>query len=85
MKFIKFFYIRLFLILALLLPSLALLAQDPEPEPFKFTWKLLIAVILGLWEVIGRLIPTVNDVTWLSWIIKLLSFLNEFLNRKKRR
>ena len=84
MKSIKFFTIRLVLILALLLPSLASFAQDPEPEPFLWSWKLLIIIALGFYDVIARVIPTVNDLSWLSWIIKALNFLNEFLNRKKR-
>jgi len=69
MKSIKFFTARLILILALLCPSLVLLAQDPDPDPVKLTWKIILPVILGLYEVLVRLIPTVNDLSWLSWII----------------
>jgi len=85
MQIIKFYYTRLILILVLLSPSLVMFAQDPEPDPFKLTWKIILPVLLGLYEVIVRFIPTVNDLSWLSWIIKAISFLNDFLNRKKRK
>lgn len=59
--------------------------QVPDPEPVHFTWKLILPILLGLYDVIVRFIPTVNDLSWLSWIIKAISFLNEFLNRKKKK
>ena len=62
-----------------------LCAFAQEPEPVKLSWKIILPIILGIYEVISRLIPTVNDWSPLSWIIRLINMLNEFLNRKKRK
>jgi len=59
--------------------------QDAEPAKLHFSWQLLVAIVLAIYDVFARLIVTVKDISWLSWIIKLIGFLNEFLNRKKKK
>jgi len=46
-------------------------------------WHLLIAIFIGVYEVLARLIPTVNDWSVLSWIIKLLKWISDSTNRTK--
>jgi hypothetical protein len=85
MKFIKKYRLPLFFALVAFF-MLFCGFQDPgDTEPFKLSFKLIVAIVLGLYEVIVRLVPTVLDLSWLSWIIKLLAFANEFLNRKKKK
>lgn len=86
MKSIKIFQFARYLILAVFFIVLCSFFQDSQvlSEPIKLSWKLIVALILGLYDVIARIIPTINDWSWLSWIIKLVSFLNEFLNRKRK-
>ena len=71
----------------ILLASFLLLTSffQVDPEPIKLKWYIVLPIILGLYDVIVRLIPMVNDISWLSWIIKLIAFLNEFFNRKKKK
>jgi hypothetical protein len=45
-------------------------------------WPIIVALIIGVYDVLARLIPTVNDWSILSWIIKLLKWLSDSANRK---
>ena len=47
-------------------------------------WHAALAVILGIYEVIARVIPTVKTWSILSWIIKLLSWISDNLDIKKK-
>lgn len=85
MKSIKKYRLAGVFSLALLFILLCAFQDGTPAEPFHLTWKLIIPIILGLYDVVIRFIPTVNDLSWLSWIVKLLNFLNEFLNRKKKK
>ena len=73
----------IFLSLLILAITASAFAQDAEP--LKLSWTIIIPIILGIYDVLARIIPTVNDWSWLSWIVKFLNFLNEFFNRKKRK
>lgn len=46
-------------------------------------WHLILALIIGIYEVLARLIPTVNDWSVLSWIIKLFKWISDSTNRSK--
>ena len=46
-------------------------------------WHTLVAVIIGVYEVIARLIPTVGDITILGKIIAFLKWVSDSLNNKK--
>lgn len=54
-----------------------------EPEPFKVTWYLVIAFVVGIYEVIVRLVPTIGQNGVVGKIIEILNWLSNFLNRKK--
>lgn len=89
MKFVKIFRYAGYIFLAVILLVVCSFLIDRQTifdsiDSTTLSWKLIVALILGLYDVIARLIPTVNDWSWLSWIIKLISFLNDFLNRKKK-
>ncbi len=47
------------------------------------TLLIILAVAAGCWEVIARVIPTVNNWSGTAIILKVLNFLSELLNRKK--
>jgi hypothetical protein len=85
MKIFKYF-MGVLVILLLSFP-LILCGQDPTPDPapFVWSWKMLLLIAMGVYDVIARIVPTINDISWLSWIIKLLNFLNEFFNRKRKK
>lgn len=44
----------------------------------------IVAIVIGIIEVIARVIPTVGQWGPLGIIIKLLNTISEFLNRKKK-
>ena len=47
------------------------------------TLLIILAVATGCWEVIARVVPTVNNWSGTALILKVLNFLSELLNRKK--
>lgn len=47
------------------------------------TLLIILAVAAGCWEVIARVVPTVNNWAGTAIILRVLNFLSELLNRKK--
>lgn len=47
-------------------------------------WQLLIAFIVGLYELTARLIPTVANISFIQKIIELLKWISEKLNIQKK-
>jgi hypothetical protein len=47
-------------------------------------WHLILGIILGIYEVVVRVIPTVANISILNIIVQLLSWLNEHLNATKK-
>jgi len=45
---------------------------------------LILAILVGVWEVIARVIPTVNNWSGTALVLKVLNFLSELLNRTKK-
>ena len=52
---------------------------------FRDHWQLIIAFIVGLWELITRLIPTVTNYSFIGKIIEILKWISDFLNREKKK
>lgn len=46
-------------------------------------WKLIITVIVSIYEVLVRLIPTVANISIIHIIIEFLKWLSDTLNIKK--
>jgi hypothetical protein len=44
---------------------------------------LYLGIILGIWEVVSRAIPTSKDWTVVGNIVKVLQSISDFLNVKK--
>lgn len=44
----------------------------------------IIAILLSIYEILTRVVPTVKDWTILGNIIKFLKWLSDYLNNKKR-
>jgi len=71
-------------IILLLLVGILLSSFTPEQLPtFKLTLPLILAFIVGIWEVVIRLIPTAGQYAVIGKIIDILAWLSNFLNRKK--
>jgi len=47
-------------------------------------WHAVIAIIIGVYEVIARIIPTVGDITILGKIIMFLKWISDNLNNFKK-
>lgn len=67
------------LMLSLLLMSFA----PAETEPVKLTLPMILAFIVGMWEVVIRIIPTAGHWGVVGKIIEILAWISNFLNRKK--
>jgi hypothetical protein len=69
----------LFLVLCLLCCSFS----TAPAEPLKLTLPLILGLIVGFYEVIIRLVPTVGQYAVIGKIIDILKWISDFLNRKK--
>lgn len=47
-------------------------------------WQTIVAIIIGIYEVIARIIPTVGDISILGKIIALLKWFSDNLNNFKK-
>jgi hypothetical protein len=47
-------------------------------------YQIILAIIIGVYEVIARVIPTVGDITIIGKIIALLRWLSDSTNRFKK-
>lgn len=47
-------------------------------------WHTLVAIIIGIYEVIARIIPTIGDISILGKIIALLKWISDNLNNFKK-
>lgn len=76
------------LLMFFLLIPLCLFAQTITPEPVSI-WHLLVTVIVpilaGVWEIVGRIIPSVGHITIIGKIIDILAWISNFLNNKKKK
>lgn len=48
-------------------------------------WKLIFPLILGLYEVVCRVIPTVSNISLLGKLITFLKWLSDLLNIEKEK
>lgn len=46
--------------------------------------KLIVLIVIGVWEVIARLIPTVENWAGTAVILRILTAISDFLNRTKK-
>lgn len=47
-------------------------------------WQAVIGIVIGVYEVIARLIPTVGDITIIGKIIAFLKWISDNLNNVKK-
>jgi hypothetical protein len=82
----KWIWFVMFLMIGLLF-----IAWIPVPleEGQKIVWTNLLKLvgdivlaILGIYEVLARLFPTINDITIIGNIIKILKWLSDILNKR---
>lgn len=69
----------LFLFAFLLFSSFALADPDPEVKIFP----LAVAIIVGVWEVVSRVIPSVSKWGVIGKVIDILAWVSNYLDRKK--
>jgi hypothetical protein len=48
-------------------------------------WQIIVALVIGIYEVVARLIPTVSDITILGKIIALLKWISDSVNNTKKK
>lgn len=53
-------------------------------EWFTANWQIIVAVVIGVYEVVARIIPTVGDWSILAKIIALLKWLSDSTNNIKK-
>jgi len=66
----------------------ALFAQTVPAEPvnlWHLIWTVIVPIVAGLYEVIVRIIPSVNNYSFIGKIIEILLWLSNFLNNKKKK
>ena len=70
----------LFILLSFILFS----SFAPEAsEPFEITIPIITGFVVGVIELVARLVPTVGNWAPLAIIINALKWLSDYLNRKK--
>lgn len=69
-----------FLLVVLLLSSFA----PVDPVTIKLTFVTIMAILTGVWEIVGRAIPSLGQITVIGKIIEVLNWLSNFLNHKKK-
>jgi len=47
-------------------------------------WQAIVGIVIGVYEVIARLIPTVGDITIIGKIIAFLKWISDNLNNIKK-
>lgn len=55
------------------------------PESQMFWWQKVILLLVGGYELVIRILPTVKDWTVLGNIFKLLKYVSDFLNAEKKK
>jgi hypothetical protein len=50
----------------------------------EITWHVIVAIIVGLYEVIVRAVPTVANYSVIGKVIEILAWVSNFLNKKKK-
>ena len=45
---------------------------------------VIVTVAAGVWEVVARAVPTVNNWAGTAVVLKVLNFLSDLLNNKKK-
>jgi len=48
-------------------------------------WHIIIALIIGVYEVITRVIPSVSNYSLIAKVIDILKFISDYFNKKKER
>lgn len=69
----------LFLLAFILLCSFTADAADPV----QITWYIILMLIIGLYEVVVRIIPAIARFSLIALIIDILKLISDYLKRKK--
>lgn len=48
------------------------------------TLSIVLAIVIGTWEVVARVVPTVNNWSGTALVLKILTFLSDLLNNEKK-
>ncbi len=76
---------KVLLVYAVAIVAFVMCAFAQVEEPFKLTWYAIVGIVLGLYEVIARIIPTVANWSWLAKIIDIIKWVSDFLNNRKEK
>lgn len=47
-------------------------------------WREIVALILGIYEVVARVYPTTKDVSIIGKLIAILKYISDYLNVQKK-
>lgn len=84
-KLLSIIVLSAFAMAMVMIPGITF-AQATAPSPADATadkWTVIIGLVLTVYELAARLIPTVKDVSILGKAIKLLGLVSDTLNKKK--
>lgn len=58
--------------------------QTTEPEKvnvWRLIWATVVPILIGIYEVVKRIIPSVADHTIIGKVLDILTWLSDFFNR----
>jgi hypothetical protein len=73
------------LIIFFFLSSFSQVEPTTPVNVWHIVWAVVVPIIVGLYEVIVRIIPTVGNYSFIGKIIEILKWLSDFLNNKKKK
>jgi hypothetical protein len=47
-------------------------------------WKEIVALILGIYEVVARIIPTASNISIIGKLIAVLKYISDYFNIEKK-
>lgn len=77
--------IALFISMLVIPITILAVPQEVGPEGFKFSIEFIIALIMGIYELLVRLIPTYKHWSVIGKILEILLWISKFLNVEKKK
>lgn len=56
-------------------------------DPLEITWtiSLIVAIIVGVYELLARLIPSFGNWTFIGRVIDILKIVSDYLDKRKKK
>lgn len=83
-KLFKFFLSLLTVAFILVACTLIVAADTVVSTPIPSSiWSYVVSILLAIYEIVVRIIPTVANISVIHWIITILKWLSDHLNNQK--